>query len=80
MIAATAAISANSGSGWVIPMTILLTIVLVILSFTMLTGREDYARGSTPLTVKSEGSSENIESDSQDLPDPIEAGFELPLM
>mgnify|MGYP004251076337 CR=1 FL=1 len=80
MIAATAAISANSGSGWVMPMTILLTIILVILSFTMLTGREDSARGSTPLSVKSEGSIENIEGHAEDLPDPLETGFDLPLM
>tara|TARA_B110000444_G_C18829656_1_gene592411 strand:+ start:1073 stop:1369 length:297 start_codon:yes stop_codon:yes gene_type:complete len=80
MIAATAAISANSGTGWVIPMTILLSIIFVILSFSMLTSRNDADRGSTPLSIKTEIHNENIESGTENLPDPLDAGIELPIL
>ena len=80
MIAATAAISANSGTGWIVPMTILLSIILVVLSFSMLTAREEKDRGSTPLSIKTDSKSVNIESSAEDLPDPLDAGIELPVL
>ena len=80
MIAATAAISANSGTGWIVPMTILLSIILVILSFSMLTSRDEAVRGSTPLSIKTENNNENIESGTENLPDPLDAGIELPIL
>ena len=80
MIAATAAISANTGTGWIVPMTILLSIILVVLSFSMLTAREENDRGSTPLSIKSDSHTSNIESSTEDLPDPIDVGIELPIL
>jgi hypothetical protein len=61
-------------------MTILLSTIFGILSFSVLTNRKEKTRGSTPLTIKTESSGKNIESDTQDLPDPNDSGFDLPIL
>jgi len=80
MVAAAAGVSTTSGTGWIVPMTILLSIIFGILSFSVLTNRKEKTRGSTPLTIKTESSGKNIESSIQDLPDPNDAGFDLPIL
>ena len=80
MVAAAAGVSTTSGTGWIVPMTILLSIIFGILSFSVLTNRKEKTRGSTPLTIKTESSGKNIESSIQDLPDPNDAGFDLPML
>ena len=80
MIGAAAGVSATQGSGWIIPMAILLSIIFGVLSFSMLTASEEKAKGSTPLSVKRKSSSKIIEQTSEDLPDPESAGLELPIL
>lgn len=80
MVAAAAGVSTTSGTGWIVPMTILLSIIFGILSFSVLTNRKEKTRGSTPLAIKTESSGKNIESSIQDLPDPNDAGFDLPIL
>ena len=80
MVAAAAVVSTTSGTGWIVPMTILLSIIFGILSFSVLTNRKEKARGSTPLTIRTDSSGKTIESATQDLPDPNDSGFDLPIL
>jgi hypothetical protein len=80
MLAAAAGVSTTAGTGWIIPMTILLSTIFGILLFSVLTNRKENPRGSTPLSVNSDSSVKNIESNTQDLPDPNDAGFDLPIL
>jgi len=80
MVAAAAGVSTATGTGWVIPMTILLSTIFGILSFSVLTNRKEKTRGSTPLTIRTESSGKHIESTTQDLPDPNDSGFDLPIL
>lgn len=80
MVAAAAGISTTSGTGWIIPMTVLLSAIFGILSFSVLTNRTEKVRGSTPLAIETGSSVKDIEGGTQDLPDPVESGFDLPLL
>ena len=80
MIAAAAGISTTQGTGWIIPMTILLSIVLGVLSFSVLTAREEKSRGSTPLSIQTMSGGNSLEPSVEDLPDPNQAGFDLPIL
>ncbi|MBS83651.1 MAG: hypothetical protein CMA90_00645 [Euryarchaeota archaeon] len=79
MIAALG-MSTMSGTGWVIPMATLLSGIFLILVFSFITFTEEKQRGSTPVGNSKGNVSENIESDAEDLPDPNDAGFELPIL
>lgn len=80
MIAAAAGVSATQGTGWIIPMAILLSVILGILSFSMLTVSKEKESGSTPLSIKTNSNDGFIEQSPEDLPDPNTSGFELPIM
>ncbi len=80
MVAAAAGISTTSGTGWIIPMTVLLSTIFGILSFSVLTNRTEKVRGSTPLAIETKSSMKDIEGNTQDLPDPSESGFDLPIL
>ena len=79
MIAALG-MSTMSGTGWVIPMATLLSGIFLILVFSFITFTEDKQRGSTPVSSSKGKVSENIESSAEDLPDPNDSGFELPIL
>ena len=80
MIAAAAMASTNSGDGWIIPMAILLTIILGILIFSVLTTSSNKSKGSTPLSSNKTSHSEHLETINDDLPDPSDSGIELPIL
>ena len=61
-------------------MAILLSIILAILLFSTLTSSSDKIQGSTPINVRKQINSENIESVTEDLPEPSESGIELPML
>ena len=79
MIAALG-MSTMSGSGWVIPMATLLSGIFLILVFSFITFTEDKQRGSTPVGNSKGNVSENIDTSTEDLPDPNDSGFELPIL
>ena len=80
LVVAFAGMSTVSGDGWVIPMATLLSGILLILVFSVITIKQDSERGSTPLTVTSQSSSKSVENVANDLPDPVESGFDLPIL
>ena len=80
LVVAFAGMSTVSGDGWVIPMATLLSGILLILVFSVITIKQDSERGSTPLTVTSQSSSKSVENATNDLPDPVESGFDLPIL
>lgn len=80
MVGTAAGVSTINGTGWIIPMTVLLSTIFGILSFSVLTNRKEKPRGSTPLSTETEGSDKYIEESTQNLPDPTESGFELPIL
>ena len=80
LVVAFAGMSTVSGDGWVIPMATLLSGILLILVFSVITIKQDSERGSTPLTVTSQSSSKSVEDVANDLPDPVESGFDLPIL
>lgn len=80
MIAAAAIISTTSGKGWIVPMAIFLSIILGILLFSTLTSSTEKIHGSTPISAKANSSSQNIESATEDLPDPVDSGIDLPIL
>ena len=80
MIAIAAVISTTSGKGWIIPMAILLSIILAILLFSTLTSSSSKNHGSTPVKIRKQTNSQNIEPSTEDLPDPSESGIELPML
>ena len=80
LVIAFAGMSTVSGDGWVIPMATLLSGILLILVFSFITIKEDSKRGSTPIKSEVKTSSNSLDTVSEDLPDPIEAGIELPIL
>lgn len=80
MIAVAAVSSTTHGKGWIVPMAILLSIILAILLFSTLTSSSDKIQGSTPINVRKQIHSENIEYVTEDLPEPSESGIELPML
>ena len=80
LVVAFAGMSTVSGTGWIIPMATLLSGILLILVFSFITISEEANKGSTPTSNKKGNAVENIESGAEDLPDPNELGFELPIL
>lgn len=80
LMVAFAGMSTVSGTGWILPMATLLSGILFILIFSVMTISEDSKRGSTPLSSSKGGNMEQIDSESDDLPDPRDSGFELPIL
>ena len=80
LMVAFAGMSTVSGTGWILPMATLLSGILFILIFSMMTISEDSKRGSTPLSSSNGGKIEQIDTESDDLPDPRDSGFELPIL
>ena len=80
LVAAMAGISTTSGTGWIIPMSLLLSGIFVILVFSFLTITKETERGSTPVATSKGRSQETIESQVEDLPDPNNSGIDLPIM
>ena len=80
LVIAFAGMSTVSGDDWVIPMATLLSGILLILVFSFITIKEDSKRGSTPIKSEVKTSSNSLDTVSEDLPDPIEAGIELPIL
>lgn len=80
LVVAFAGMSTVSGDGWVIPMATLLSGILLILVFSVITIKQESERGSTPLSISSQSSRKNGDSVAEDLPDPVESGFDLPIL
>ena len=80
LVVAFAGMSTVSGDGWVIPMATLLSGILLILVFSVITLKQETERGSTPLSVQSKSSGESVDNAVSDLPDPAESGFEIPIL
>jgi len=80
LVVAFAGMSTVSGDGWVIPMATLLSGILLILVFSIITIKQESERGSTPLSMSSQSSGKNVDSVADDLPDPVESGFDLPIL
>ncbi len=80
LVIAFAGMSTVSGDGWIAPMAALLSGILVILVFSFITIRQDSARGSTPVSTESNSATKDLVSSSEDLPDPVDSGFELPIL
>ena len=75
-----AAMSTVSGSGWVIPMAALLSGILLILIFSFLTFTKEKQQMSAPIKSDKSRASQSIESEPENLPDPQNSGFDLPIM
>ncbi len=80
LVASAAGVSTIRGTGWIIPMAILLSGIFVILAFSFLTISKETENGSTPITTSKGSSQKNIESEAEDLPDPNDSGIDLPIM
>ena len=80
LVVAFAGMSTVSGDGWVIPMATLLSGILLILVFSVITLKQETERGSTPLSAQSKSSGESVDNAVSDLPDPAESGFDLPIL
>tara|TARA_Y100000768_G_scaffold338037_1_gene280536 strand:+ start:1193 stop:1480 length:288 start_codon:yes stop_codon:yes gene_type:complete len=80
LMIAVLGMSTMSGTGWAIPMATLLSGIFLILVFAFITISEDKQLGSTPVNSHRGNVSENIETNIEDLPDPNEAGFDLPIL
>ena len=80
LMVAALGMSTISGTGWVIPMATLLSGIFLILVFSFITISEDKQSGSTPVSNKQGAPQENIESKAEDLPDPNDSGFDLPIL
>lgn len=80
LVIAFAGMSTVSGDGWIIPMAALLSGILLILVFSVMTIKQESERGSTPLSTTSQKTVKSAEDVAVDLPDPVESGFDLPLL
>lgn len=80
LVVAFAGMSTVSGDGWVIPMATLLSGILLILVFSFITIKQESERGSTPLSTQSQPQGKNVDNIADDLPDPVESGFDLPIL
>ena len=80
LVIAFAGMSTVSGEGWIIPMAALLSGILLILVFSVMTIKQESERGSTPLSTTSQNTVKSAEDVAVDLPDPVESGFDLPLL
>lgn len=80
LMVAFAGMSTVSGTGWMLPMATLLSGILFILIFSVMTLSEDSKRGSTPVSSSKGGMMEQIDTETDDLPDPRDSGFELPIL
>jgi cyanate permease len=80
LVVAFAGMSTVSGDGWIIPMATLLSGILLILVFSVITIKQESERGSTPLSMSSQSLGESVDNVADDLPDPAEEGFDLPIL
>ena len=80
LVVAFAGMSTVSGDGWAIPMATLLSGILLILVFSVITIKQESERGSTPLSTALQPSAKSEGSVADDLPDPAESGFDLPIL
>ena len=80
LVVAFAGMSTVSGDGWVIPMATLLSGILLILVFSVITIKQESERGSTPLSTSSQSDGKSVDNVVEDLPDPVESGFDLPIL
>lgn len=80
LVIAFAGMSTVSGDGWVIPMATLLSGILLILVFSVMTIKQESERGSTPLSAPTQTPAKSVETIAEDLPDPADSGFDLPIL
>ncbi len=80
LVVAFAGMSTVSGDGWVIPMATLLSGILLILVFSFITIKQESEKGSTPLSTSSKSQGKSVDNVADDLPDPVESGFDLPIL
>ncbi len=80
LVVAFAGMSTVTGEGWVIPMATLLLGILLILIFSFMTISNEIRDGSNPISSPKGTSLENIETSTEDLPDPNDSGFDLPIL
>ncbi len=80
LVVAFAGMSTVKGSGWILPMATLLSGILFILIFTFMTISEDSKKGSTPTSNSSGSKQDHVDSEVENLPDPRDSGFELPIL
>ena len=48
--------------------------------FSFITIKQESERGSTPLSTQSQSQGKSVDNVADDLPDPVESGFELPIL
>jgi regulatory protein YycI of two-component signal transduction system YycFG len=74
----------SSGSGWKMPMTVILVGLFVALNlfvFGVFLDSKSTGKGSTPLQVKKATKANNSDIESnENLPNPEESGIELPIL
>lgn len=80
LVVAFAGMSTVSGDGWVIPMATLLSGILLILVFSFITIKQESEKGSTPLSTSPKSQGKSVDNVADDLPDPVESGFDLPIL
>lgn len=80
IILSIALISTQQGDGFLIPMTTIFVLSLAFLLFMSMSKSEKISDGSTPIRTDISSSNISIERASEDLPDPEESGFDIPIL
>lgn len=80
IILSIALISTQQGDGFLIPMTTIFILSLAFLLFMSMSKSEKISDGSTPIRTDISSSNISIEGASEDLPDPEESGFDIPIL
>lgn len=80
IILSIALISTQQGDGFLIPMTTIFVLSLAFLLFMSMSKSEKISDGSTPIRTDISSSNISIEGASEDLPDPEESGFDIPIL
>lgn len=80
IILSIALISTQQGDGFLKPMTTIFILSLAFLLFMSMSKSEKISDGSTPIRTDISSSNISIEGTSEDLPDPEESGFDIPIL
>ena len=80
LLATTAGVSAFSGEGWVLPMSILLGVIFAILLFALMLKSGEERQGSTPTSITRNQSTSSQDNTGGNLPEPNDAGLDLPIL
>lgn len=80
LLGAAAGISTLSGEGWVLPMSVLLGVIFAILLFALMLKSGEQQSGSTPTSISRNNSIQSDNSTGENLPDPSDAGLDIPIL